>query len=66
MEKGFVAFCKNIWEAHEKVSTDCVVGRVHARKATIVCRVNASLAGRYCGDGFMDGEGCSNSVCRFS
>ncbi|XP_021289953.1 uncharacterized protein LOC110420889 [Herrania umbratica] len=51
-----VVLSNNSRQAHRKVVTDCVVDKICARKAIVVCRVIAGRVARYRGHGLVDGQ----------
>lgn len=62
-----VVLSNNSRQAHRKVVTDCVVDKICARKAIVVCRVIAGRVARYRGHGLVDGqEGGFDSVVSLS
>ncbi|KAA8516520.1 hypothetical protein F0562_016974 [Nyssa sinensis] len=53
---GSMSFCEKSWNAHEKVTKECVVNGMSARKAIIICRVIAGCVVNYGQDGIVEGE----------
>ncbi|XVE96757.1 hypothetical protein REPUB_Repub02eG0250200 [Reevesia pubescens] len=62
-----VTLNNNSRQAHKKAVTECVVNKICARKAIVVCRVIAGRVARYRGHGLVDGqEGGFDSVVSLS